>query len=823
MFTSSCATCRLRSLIRTKEVARRRRTAQYVARPLAAFRPFTTSPSRQRRGLVPTRAAPTASPKLVPFTRRQEVSLLESLYTSGSITREEWRESVVVQAGLKDEEQGTEERVRRLREWYSGDIVPGVLLEEEEVRVYERLFGKAREFEVGVEQEEGDVEEQAGTGVLREGTEGVLEEVEFDEELDIEDEEDVTRRRSSGNERLADDIRAAMEGEQESERDEVAEGDDGQDAFLRTHPLSIANRFATSPATLQLPKLPFIDPVTAMLSGISNTHLNETAHRVFGGPGLPYSTSTPTRGRAMPQKPIALDAYQGQMAEIEADVYMSTIMPGMYSSIISTLTETRKRLGTAWAEDMVRKAEAGELRILDAGGSGAGVLAVREMLRAEWERMHEDGHGDESPMALAELDGKAGGESAMPPMGSATVLSGSDTLRKRASKLLDNTTFVPRLPDYVHTEVAKQHGKFDIVIAPHTLWPLKEDYIRKTHVQNLWSLLSNNGGILLLLEKGVARGFELIAGARDMLLDSRIASPDSLSRQRDITEPIQKDLEVEWENLTSVPKETGMIIAPCTNHSSCPMYTQKGLVKGRRDICAFEQRYHRPQFLQTIFGTKGRNHENVEFSYISVMRGRDLRKTTTSTIEQTPEARDAAFKGYEASTQDPHSLSLPRTILPPIKRKGHVILDLCTPAGKLERWTVPRSFSKQAYRDARKSQWGDLWAMGAKTSIPRTPTIKRNRLDPEYADLDVKSVKGDGQKARSEQAKWEKREARRGRGTAGGLSTDEYGRVVVGGERVGVAGEVLNGGKRRGGIKVKGIRDKRDKRGDGNGRRKNLD
>ncbi|EME38781.1 hypothetical protein DOTSEDRAFT_101340, partial [Dothistroma septosporum NZE10] len=613
-----------------------------------------------------------------------------------------------------------EERVRRLREWYSGDVVPGALLEEEEVRIYERLFGKIRDIEMGVE-EEMDVEEEPGTGVLRESAQGELEEVEFDEELDIEDEGDVPQRRRSGDERLADDIRAAMEGEQNDRRDETPDGENGQDLVQRSHPLSITNRFATSPATLQMPKLSFVDPVTAMLSGISNAHLSETAHRVFGGPGLPYSTSTPTRGRAMPQKPIALDAYQGQMAEIEADVYVSTIMPGMYSSIMSTLTETRKRLGTAWAENMVRIAEAGKLRILDAGGSGAGVLAVRGMIRAEWERMHEDGYGDESPMALAELDGKAGGESAMPPMGSATVLTGSDALRKRVSKLLDNTTFVPRLPDYVHTEVAKQHGKFDIVIAPHTLWPLKEDYIRKTHVQNLWSLLSNDGGVLLLLEKGVARGFELIAGARDMLLDSRIASPDSLERQRDITEPVQKDFEVEWDILKSVPKETGMIIAPCTNHSSCPMYAQKGLVKGRRDICAFEQRYHRPQFLQTIFGTKGRNHEDVEFSYISVMRGRDLRKeaTTADFIQQGLEARNRAFKGYETSSQDPHSLSLPRTILPPIKRKGHVILDLCTPAGNLERWTVPRSFSKQAYRDARKSQWGDLWAMGAKTSISR--------------------------------------------------------------------------------------------------------
>ena len=62
-----------------------------------------------------------------------------------------------------------------------------------------------------------------------------------------------------------------------------------------------------------------------------------------------------------------------------------------------------------------------------------------------------------------------------------------------------------------------------------------------------------------------------------------------------------------------------------------------------------------------------------------------------------------------------HPLTLPRMILPPLKRPRHIIMDLCTPSGTLERWTVTKSMSKQAYRDARKSAWGDLWALGAKS------------------------------------------------------------------------------------------------------------
>jgi ribosomal protein RSM22 (predicted rRNA methylase) len=46
-------------------------------------------------------------------------------------------------------------------------------------------------------------------------------------------------------------------------------------------------------------------------------------------------------------------------------------------------------------------------------------------------------------------------------------------------------------------------------------------------------------------------------------------------------------------------------------------------------------------------------------------------------------------------------------------------MDVCTPAGKIGRWTISKSFSMAAYRDARKANWGDLWALGAKTRVPR--------------------------------------------------------------------------------------------------------
>lgn len=746
---------------------------------------------------------------------------------------------------------------------------------EEEYKVYERMYGppiriiKAGEEElvdfeeVEEAQDELAEEENVGTGILREGKDGQLEEVQFfEEEAGLEEgeeefegeEEELLEQAEEGQ---GQEIRPGFEGLDEKTLDDLtalqldeesnqAETDPGYAAFMRSHPLTTANRFTTPSSTIQIPKSTFVDPISILLSGLPPKHISEAAHRIMGGPGLPYSTSTPRRGLTMPQKAIPLDPYQSRMSEMDADVYTATIMPGIYATAYSIMVETRKRLGSSWLERLLTKE--GGPRILDAGGAGAGVLAAREVLRAEWERMHDTSDDPSSPMDIAEAGGKTGGESIPAPVGRATVLTGSDTLRQRASMLLDNTTFLPRLPDYVHAsdEQAVEKGKFDIIFAPHTLWQIKEDYIRKQHIANLWSLLSNDGGVLIIIEKGIPRGFELVAAAREMLLDTRISSPGTETASQDIYAPI--------ENINTwgkAPKDKGMIIAPCTNHSECPMYVKgSGVSKGRKDICHFSQRYIRPPFLQKILGAKDRNHEDVNFSYLSIMRGRDLRDTAEEGILQGDRATDAAFIGYENPDAipteptlehevdptapaipnveevygsltnedgDPHSLSLPRAVMPPMKRQGHVILDVCTPSGTLERWTVPKSFSKQAYRDARKAAWGDLWALGAKTRTLRNVRIGQDK--GEKGGVDAKgtlTVKGKSRKTGGggEGGKGDKKAKGKGGKNIIEVGYDAEGNIKE--EDI----KVKKSGRMREGPKIKGLRDKRDKKGTGNGRRK---
>ena len=631
---------------------------------------------------------------------------------------------------LSERDQHTPESWVHLVRQQFGDTIPEGVLDESEMKLYTSLYGEPIVQEIFEESIAEDDEQDSDDSdqLYREDRDGNWEEIKYEEEAEAEGDVPVVYDMEVGHEEEEETI--AMRRTREVAEQlggevmlEQFENEAVPDSAPRSHPLTTEGKFQTDPSTIHLPKSTVTGPISVILSEFSNRHIADTAHRLFGGAGLPHSTTTAPPRAQLPQLPIPLTASQHFMGEMEANAFLAALYPGIYASALSVLVEIRKRLGTDWIRELI--SQEGGPNILDASGGGAGILAWRDIVRAEWETMVPD-HPDGAPI----------------PYGRSTVLTGSDTLRLRASAMLDNTTFLPRLPDYLHvregptlhdTRAAPKRKQFDVIIAPHSLLNMEEDYERKAYVENLWALLNPNGGILILLEKGRQKGFEAIAGAREMLLKRHIASPGSTEYATALDSPEQSE---------TVAKEPGMIIAPCTNHSTCPMHNISGPTKGRKDYCHFEQRYIRPAFLQRIMGAKDRNHEDIKFSYVAVQRGVDMRQKRG--IRQDAEATDAAFKGFEhqdESSPEFQPLALPRAVYPPLKRRGHVIFDLCTPAGKIERWTVPRSFSRQAYRDARKSHWGDLWALGAKTRIPRKLNLgdkhgegKKERLARRAAD-----------------------------------------------------------------------------------------
>lgn len=111
------------------------------------------------------------------------------------------------------------------------------------------------------------------------------------------------------------------------------------------------------------------------------------------------------------------------------------------------------------------------------------------------------------------------------------------------------------------------------------------------------------------------------------------------------------------------------IVAPCPHHCTCPM-------AAAGDWCHFSQRVERTsQHRQLKGGELG--YEDEKFSYIVAGKG------------------DASPMGA-------------RIVRHPGKHTGHVKLVLCTAEGKIENRTVTRS-SKEAYKRARKAEWGDIW------------------------------------------------------------------------------------------------------------------
>ncbi|KAL6901627.1 thioredoxin domain-containing protein [Trichoderma evansii] len=470
----------------------------------------------------------------------------------------------------------------------------------------------------------------------------------------------------------------------------------------RFHPYTLDGRFHGSPVEISLPLSTLVTPIRDLLDRTHLGHVKTAAEAAFGGQGLPTSPFTPEGRKNGQMGGVGLPPDQRHMTEIEADAFLAGYLPPSYASVASVLREVRKRLGSDWIRQRLQKDGSAGLSVLDAGAGGAGLVAWEQVLQAEWDLLREQGTVKGSQ-----------------PPGRKTVIAGSDRLRHRLKSFLHNTTFLPRLPDYEHSgETQGEHldagdkpqarKSYDLIIASHLFLKEKQDHYRQAVLNNLWTLLNKDGGVLIVIEKAHPRGFEAVAHVRDTLLKQFLL-------------PQNGEPDIPTEELNPAyhkEREPGHIIAPCTNHGTCPMYKEVGKSKGRKDYCYFNQRFTRPTFYTKMLGNSSNNQGDVEFSYVAIQRGR-------AKADQLPgwKATEQAFAGFENSPNRPDMQTLPRMVLPPLKRKGHVTLDVCTPEGKIERWTVPKSYSKLAYHDARKSHWGDLWALGAKTRVSRSVRV----------------------------------------------------------------------------------------------------
>ncbi|MEO3432508.1 small ribosomal subunit Rsm22 family protein [Inquilinus sp. CAU 1745] len=113
----------------------------------------------------------------------------------------------------------------------------------------------------------------------------------------------------------------------------------------------------------------------------------------------------------------------------------------------------------------------------------------------------------------------------------------------------------------------------------------------------------------------------------------------------------------------------GQPVAPCPHALACPMSDD--------DWCHMPTRFRRgTTHRRLVAGTL--DHDIEKFSYVAVAKG------------------ELAARPAEA-----------RIVRAPMRRQGHVTLDLCR-AGRLERLTVGKR-DKPSYRAARQAGWGDAW------------------------------------------------------------------------------------------------------------------
>lgn len=103
------------------------------------------------------------------------------------------------------------------------------------------------------------------------------------------------------------------------------------------------------------------------------------------------------------------------------------------------------------------------------------------------------------------------------------------------------------------------------------------------------------------------------------------------------------------------------------------------------------------------------NTEDAKYSYV-VLRRKSRPTAAGPTLED---------KAY----------AWPRLIQPALKKNGHVVMDVCSKEGEIQRMVIPKSQGKIPYRDARKAMWGDLFPHPSKNKV--VTRVSQGVLDKE--------------------------------------------------------------------------------------------
>ena len=316
-------------------------------------------------------------------------------------------------------------------------------------------------------------------------------------------------------------------------------------------------------------------------------------------------------------------------------------------------------------------------------------------------------------------------------------------------------------------------------------------------VAQLWSRVAP-GGALVLVEPGTPNGSRLIRRARQRVLDSErdtaarlVTSDDDVDAH--VVAPCQHDRACPMDGLPTwchfsqrvqrsemhrqmLPRGRGA--QHQDERFSYVILRRLSRARARQEDVARAEKVASGKWLDVLPPEEEEDEEaNMSAEEIAERRAIEKRMgfsrdtddvvaATSREDESTVDAIEADEDGDDAEEDEDAVPENPladavalasahewgRMVRPPIKRSGHVIVDLCDADGKLSRQIIAKSnaweggVGKSGYKAARKSKWGDLWAYDDPRRLTETRTLEEaaelRAFFSDFADLDADELAG---------------------------------------------------------------------------------
>ncbi|KAI0068027.1 Rsm22-domain-containing protein [Artomyces pyxidatus] len=396
-----------------------------------------------------------------------------------------------------------------------------------------------------------------------------------------------------------------------------------------------------------------------------------------------------------------------QHAERDGTAFASVALPAHYSAIYAVLHHVKHRLGAEWRVE----------HLIDWGaGTGSGLWAAAHAFQRSPDSADQE---TQKPMHASVLRSYTGIDRR----------EGLVTIGKRLLRDIDHDELAISWQKSFHEDdkSGRTQGVNSVALSAFFLSSLKTHIQQRAMIKEMWE---SGADTVILIDHNTRAGFGAIVEAREYLLNMG---------KREMEDHPTDESQIRGSH----------VVAPCPHDGACPLYHSEST----RLVCGFSQRLQRPPFVR-LTKHSGAGHEDTGYSYVVIRRGvrpsppatevgrigevgkREMRKLLSQTRmtelqlhDETPasplatESASQLSESPENAVEEPESQNSeifgqslrseafhwPRVVFPPLKRSGHVILDVCAPEGNINRMTIPKSQGKQPYYDARKARWGDIF------------------------------------------------------------------------------------------------------------------